>query len=60
MNRQLGEHTQRLEQQSQQQYEAETAVTPVKVLSQLASTVNQVGSAAKTLDDLSAKKFLKI
>ena len=56
MNRQLAEHTQRLEKQSQQQYAAETAVTPVKVLSQLASTVNQVGSAAKTLDDLSAKK----
>ena len=53
---QLERYHQQLRQRDQQEYDAKTAVTPVKVLSQLADTVNKVSSTAITFDQLKAKK----
>ena len=53
---QLERYHQQLRQRDQQEYNAKTAVTPVKVLSQLADTVNKVSSTAITFDQLKAKE----
>ena len=53
---QLERYHQQLRQRDQQEYDAKTAVTPVKVLTQLADTVNKVSSTAIKFDELKAKK----
>ena len=53
---QLERYHQQLRERDKQEYDAKTAVTPVKVLAQLADTVNKVGTAVKTIDEGIAKK----
>ena len=56
MNRQLNDSTRLMEEQSRQQYEAQTAVTPVKVLVGISEAVNAGAKAYSAYDTSTEKK----
>ena len=56
MNRQLQDSTKLMEEQSRQQYEAQTAVTPVKVLLGISEAVNAGAKAYSAYDTATEKK----